>query len=369
MKQPVVLEISSAMSIGGGEIHFIHLAAGLLRHECRVSAVVRPGSPLIPKLQEISAPIYELPMRNSLDILSILRLRRLSERLGAHVIHAHVARDYLIAAAASGKGRGLIITRHLLLPIKRSVLHRMCFQRVNRFIAVSGGVKQELLRCNDIDPARVVVIPNGVPVERFRTTTRVEDLREQLGLPQGAPVVGIMGQISPHKGHEDFVEAAAMISGAYPDTLFLVVGEESENGHFVQTLRTRIREKDLEKKFFFTGFLEDVPSALALMKVLAVPSWEEPFGLVVLEAMAAGVPVVATDLGGPAEILENGVNGLLVKPRAPQELAGAIASILSDPERANTLSSNALQCVQERYTLDLQVKRTADLIREVAALK
>jgi len=368
MKRPKLLEISSAMHMGGGEIHFINLLAGLAGDQCDVYAAVRPGSPLIPKLREIPVPVYTLSLRNTLDFFSALNLRRLSDRLEADILHAHVARDYLIAAAACGKRRRLVLTRHLLLPMRRSVLHRACFRRVDRFIAVSQGVKQELVRHEAIDPERVVVIPNGVPVERFQAGSKIEGLRERLGIPRNARAVGIVGQISPHKGHEDLVEAAARLSPQYPETVFLVVGVESGDGLFVSKLRSQINKKGLEKKFFFAGFVEDVPSVMGLMDILAAPSWEEPFGLVILEAMAAGIPVVATDMGGPREILENGVSGLLVAPRAPWELAEAIASILTNPELGARLSRNGRERVERHYNLELQVRRTTDVLKEVAAL-
>jgi glycosyltransferase involved in cell wall biosynthesis len=312
MKRPIVLEISSAMHMGGGEIHFINLVAGLLRGQCTVFAVARPQSPLIPKLREIGVPVYSLPLKHSLDFFSVWALRRLSEQLRADILHAHVARDYLIAAAARGKTRRLVLTRHLLLPISRSPLHRACFGRVDRFIAVSQSVKEVLIRHPGIDSGRVVVIPNGVPLEHFRASSESLAFRERLGIPRDAKVVGIVGQISPHKGHEDLVEAAARLSPHYPNMIFLAVGEESGDGSFIRKLRSQIIQKGLEKNFFFTGFSEDVPSAMGLLDLLAVPSWEEPFGLVILEAMAAGIPVVATDVGGPREIVENGVSGLLV---------------------------------------------------------
>lgn len=368
MKGPVVLEISSAMHMGGGEIHFINLAAGLLRGQCSVFAVVRPQSPLIPDLREIGVPVYRLPLMHSLDFFSAWGLRRLSEQIGANILHAHVARDYLIAAAARGKMRRLVLTRHLLLPISRSPLHSASLRRVDRFIAVSKSVKEVLIRHPGIDSARVVVIPNGVAVERFRASSGGIELRERLGIPRDVKVVGIVGQISPHKGHEDLVEAAARLSPCYPSTIFLVVGEESGDGTFVHKLRSKIMQKGLGEKFFFTGFLDDVPSAMGLLDLLAVPSWEEPFGLVILEAMAAGIPVVATDVGGPREIVENGVSGLLVAPRAPRELAEAIASILANPELRARLSRNGRERVERHYSLELQVRRTLDVFKEVAAL-
>ncbi|MBW2146700.1 MAG: glycosyltransferase family 4 protein [Deltaproteobacteria bacterium] len=369
MRHPVVLEISSAMHIGGGEVHFLNLVAGLSRDRFSVSAVVRPKSALIPKLKECSIPVYTLPLRNSLDLVSAYTLRRLSNRLGANIIHAHVGRDYLIAALACAKRCRLVVTRHLLLPMRRSPLHRVCFRKVDRFIAVSQSVKEALIRHEGIDPARVVVIPNGVSVGHLFPPASIGELRERLGIPPGVKVVGIVGQVSPHKGHEDFVEAAARLSTRHPGIIFLVVGEESGNGSFVRKLRSQIIQKGLEKRFFFTGFLEDVSSAMGLMDVLAVPSWEEPFGLVILEAMVAGVPVVATDVGGPGEILENGISGILVSPRAPGELAEAIVSILARPDLCAKLSQNGRVRVEKHYNIDLQVRRTADVFNKLGALQ
>lgn len=309
-----------------------------------------------------------LPFVNAADLYTALRLRGLVRRCGAGLVHAHCARDYIPAAFAATGNAALVFTRHLLYPLGRSPIHRWACGKVNAVIAVSEAVEKSLKEVGIIAPEKIVTIPNGVDVDAFSKVDgeKRTAFKKELGIPPEGRATGIVGQISPHKGHEDFVDAAAVVARRFPDVVFVIAGEDrSARRTFERRLREKIAALGIESRVVFTGFVQDVPKLLGVLDLLVVPSWEEPFGLVVAEAMAAGLPVVATGRGGPAEMLKSGETGILVEPRDPAGIAKAMEAVLENADLAERLSANARKVAVERYSLKRQLDETADLMRSL----
>jgi L-malate glycosyltransferase len=289
-----ILQVSSPLQLGGGETHVIELTQALRQRGHKVVLAGRPGGAVRPEV--------ELPFRNSLDVFTMLALRSCIDHERFDIVHAHVARDYpLVLGAARNLPPKVVLTRHLLHPVRSNFLYK----RVNGWIAPTQQILKTLTR---LKPRASAVIPNWVDLEKF--PYKPHDPRHPLTL-------GLLGQISPHKGHEDAVEAIRLLGPGYR---LLIAGKGEQK--YVSALR----EKSADLPIAFPGFVS-LPEFFDTIDVLLVPSWEEPFGLVVLEGMASGIPVIATAAGGPLEIIRSPVNGILVPPRDPKALAGAIASI------------------------------------------
>jgi len=292
-----ILQVSSPLQLGGGETHVIELTE-MLRHLGHdVIVIGRRGAAVRPQI--------EFSFLNSFDVHTVLRLRALLKREHFDVVHAHVARDYpLVLAAASGLSIKVVLTRHLLYPIKSKFLYR----RVNGWIAPT---KQILETLAPLKPHIAEVIPNWVDVEKFAFKPHA---------PHTPVTLGILGQIAPHKGHDDAIEAVRLLGPAYR---LVVAGKGPDD--YVEELKRKSSNLDVT----FPGFVA-LPDFFNSIDVLLVPSWEEPFGLVILEGMASGIPVIATSAGGPLDILRPGVDGLLVPPRSPQALADAVIAALAE---------------------------------------
>jgi glycosyltransferase involved in cell wall biosynthesis len=328
-----ILQVCSADVLGGGEVHVIELTAKLREFGHDVSVAGRPGGPL-----EID---YGLRFLNAMDLVTAYRLRRIVTAHGFDIVHAHLARDYPVAAAAlAGLGKPrLVLTRQLIFPVSRNPLYR----RVDGWIVTTGQIRDSILRH---DPAAVEVIPNWVDVRTLPLGT------DRPGPPS---ILGLLGQVSPHKGHDDAIE---MMRRLGPGFRLLVAGR-GEPG-YEQRLRSRAEGLPVE----FVGFV-DSRKFLPRIDVLILPSWEEPFGIVVLEAMAAGVNVVATDRGGPPEILDHGQAGLLVGPRDPEAMANAILKLAADAGLRATLRREARKRVESRYDIHLTVPRIEAFYRRL----
>ena len=198
---------------------------------------------------------------------------------------------------------------------------------------------------------KITVVYNGVDPEKFNIDRKEAScaLRYELNLPVNGKIVAIIGAIIPRKDQLMFVNAASRLISSMPEVAFLVVGE----GHsdYVQLVQNRVEEYGLAMKFRFVGWRSDIPRILAGVNLLVIAADEEPFGRTVIEAMAAGVPVVSTKCGGPEEIILDGITGLLVSPGNSTEMADAIERILIDSEFSANLVKAGKNRLNNMFTL------------------
>jgi L-malate glycosyltransferase len=359
-----ILQICSARQLGGGEKHLADLANGLARRGHDVYAALIPGSPLLAELSSvIKQNIVELPMRNSLNVGSALKLARFVRQHEIEIVHAHVARDYPLAALAARRaGAPLVLTRHVLFPLSR--IHRVTLRRTSRVIAVSQAVAEGLQAQGLFDPEKVVRIHNGIDVDRFvKGREAVAGHEETAGKKFR---VGMIGHLAPIKGPEDFIRAAAIVCGVRDDVEFVVAGEDkSRSGEHRRRLEKLIDELGLNRRVSLPGWVEDVASILPTFDLFVSPSRSEPFGLSIVEAMAAGVSVIATMSEGACEIIEDDQTGGLVPVGDVEALASAIGEFLSDAKKRNRLSDNARRAVRERFSLARMLEATEEVYRQV----
>ena len=371
-----ILQISSAVNFGGGERHLVDLCENLHSADdeekgCEIFVAARARADWVARLSFLPKEnIVRLPLKNSLDVFSARRLAKFIRDKNIEILHAHLARDYPIAAfAARAAGVKLVLTRHLLFPLKR--LHRFVLpNNATTFIAVSNGVRRSLLAQNLLPPERVRLIYNGIKVGQFNKSegTSGEEiaLRQRLNLPENSKLVGIVGEIAAHKGQTDFARAAPEILKRFPDSRFLIVGRDNSAGEKHQTkLENLIGRLELQNKIRLLGWSDDVTSIYQTLDLFVSASRVEPFGLVIVEAMAAGCAVVATMTDGAREILEDGKTGRLVPPKNPQALAAAVIEILSDENLRRNLSANARRAASEKFSVERMAAETQQLYKEI----
>lgn len=369
-----ILQINSARVLGGGERHLSDLTRGLVARGHEVHAALRPSSPLREEFDGLGrVKVVTLPLRNSLDLQSALGLARYVREQRIQIVHAHVARDYTLAALAARAAphARLVITRHLLYPLNR--LHALTLPKETRAIAVSGGVARVLRAQRLFAPDNIHLIPNGIDVSRFERAAgdaaRLDEFRRRL--PSRAPrLVGVAGELREHKGQEEFVRAAAALAPQFPEADFLIAGEDaSHDKAYRGRLERLVNELGLEGRVHLLGWLEDVAPFMRSLEVFVSSSRVEPFGLVMAEAMASGAAVVATDTDGAREIIEDGVTGRLVPVGDASALASAVADLLSDGTQRRALAERARAAVRERFGLARMVEETERVYEEALGLR
>lgn len=345
-----ILQVSSATEMGGGEAHLAGLVRALATRGHSVYLAVRPNSPLRSALVETAVDWCELPLRNSLDVQSARRLAELVIREGIDIIHAHVGRDYLVAALAArraGRAR-LVLTRHHYLPISKNAIYRWLLSDVSAVIAVSAAVRRSLIERLALPEERIHIIPNWVDASRFQAGDR-QTVRAKYHL-NSKLVVACIGQIAPFKGQEEFLRAAHRVAGMRPDSQFLIVGDEADpKAPFTRQLKQTLETLGDGRRISFTGYIEDIAELLAAVDVVVVPSWDEGFSIVTIEALAARCVVIASDVGGIRDIIKEGRTGMLVPPRDVNALANRLLWVLSDAPLRERLSDHGYRDVLARF--------------------
>ena len=363
-----ILQISSAQSLGGGERHLADLANGLAARGHDVYVALRPKSPLIEELDRLKVEnIFTLPLRNSLDAKSARDLSRLVRENKIQIVHAHMARDYPLAAYAARRNPAskLILTRHVLFPLNR--LHWITFAKAARIIAVSQAVASQLQ--SDIGGAaeKITVVRNGINTARFVRTKTDFDRRQFLDrwkLPADSLLVGTVGELTPLKGQEEFVRTAREILKQFPQAHFIIAGIDHSRGSQHQTqLEQLIKDLDLTTRVTLVGWLENLADLFCALDVFVSASHTESFGLAIAEAMASGTAVVSTETKGARELIEAGNTGLLVPIGAVEKLTEAIVLLLKKTDQRVRLGSAAQQAALANFSLERMIAETEEIYR------
>jgi glycosyltransferase involved in cell wall biosynthesis len=222
---------------------------------------------------------------------------------------------------------------------------------VDAVLVNSAAAAAELVKRFRVPPEKVVSVGTGIDLRRIAEARAGDELASELGLA-GRTVVGTVAKLSPVKGHQHFIAAAAEIAKARPDVVFLIVGD----GIRKKELEDMATELGIADRVTFAGVRDDVPSLLELMDVFVLGSLSEGSPNAVLEAMAAGLPVVATDVGGLPEMVIDGESGILVPPGDSDALAEAIGELLDDPSRAETMGRAGLALAMDRHDIEKVVR-------------
>lgn len=368
-----ILQISSAQALGGGERHLADLANALSVRGHEVFAALRHGSPLIGALANLPQDrIYTLPLRNALDATSASELARIVRKRKIEIAHAHMARDYPLAAFATRRNRNarLILTRHVMFPLGR--IHALTLSHAARVIAVSDAVARRLLEQRLFPPDKIVAVKNGIDVERFEKARLSFDHDEfcgRMGLPADSLLVGTVGELTKLKGQRDFLQAAALVAGRFLKAHFVVAGlDTSRVQEHLASLRQLISELKLEDRVHHFGWLDDIAQLYCALDIFVSASHSESFGLAIVEAMACGTPVVATATDGAREIIDDGKVGRLVPIGEIDALARAVVELLEDSVRRQQLAVAGQARARERFSLDRMVSETERVYCEALGL-
>lgn len=308
-------------------------------------------------------------IRNSFGMFSAKRIARFIEKNKIDVLHAHVARDYLAAGIAcriAGDTK-LVLTRHVMFPLKP--FHRFALRNVDAAIGVSSAVKVQLEK---IFPAhKVMMIPNGIHI----VEKTVEEKKQQAGefrefhsIPADSPLVVTIGELLVLKGQRDFVLAANEILRLHPDCRFVIAGKDNSiDQKFRRELKRLVRVFGHEDRFLWLDWLDDISPLLYAADIFVSPSHTESFGLAILDAMAAGTPVIATETDGAKELLR-GTNAL-TPVKDPLALANRISDLLNEPASRRALGEQLFRSAIDNYGLTAMADATETVYRKICPAK
>ena len=326
----------------------------------RAALVAHPDGELRRRAAE-GLDLIPIAPRMEMDLSAAWKFSRIIKRLQPDVIHAHDPHGVALAALAlsigSGAAKGepapaLVAARRVDFHLKGNSFSRWKYRQVDCFIAASEAIRQMLV--GDGVPAdHTVTVHEGIDVEHVIAAPAV-NVHEAFWLPHGSPVVGNVAALVPHKGQRYLIDAAHLVVQQVPDARFVILGE----GELREHLEKQVREHHLEKHVLLPGFRTDVLGCIKGFDLFAMSSVTEGLGTSLLDAMACARPIVATRAGGIPEIVEDGVNGLLVPARDHHALAEAIVRALKDADLRQRMGDAGFARVQRA------IYRRADGVRD-----
>lgn len=360
---------------GGMKKHVLSLLAKMNRNLFELFLACPPGT-LEQEASSLGVTVTPILLSGELSMVDDWNaIRRLVSILREHeitIMHAHGAKAGLIGrlSARLAKTPVVFMTAHNFVisdewpTWKKSffaLAERILARYTDKIITASNALREELINREKINPAKLVTVYNGIDCTPFREIQERKAVLRSLGLPPLGRVVGMVSRLIPQKGVSYFLKAAANIAGNY-QVNFLIVGD----GPYRRQFEEEALALGLQNRLVFAGERQDIAAILSVLDVLALPSLTEgglPF--IILEAMAASCPVVATRVGGIPEIVYNNINGLLVPAKDYQMLADAIAGLLIDREKAALISRKGRKFVLDNLIIDNMVQKVEDEYKTV----
>ncbi len=317
-----------------------------------------PRGVLSQRLAQAGLPTAGLTVRNDLDILAGIRLRRLVWTEGFQVVHFHTARAHALSPWLRGLRVKRVVTRRMDYRVRPGWFTRLLYEdSVDAVVAISQGVRSALL-VGGVSPSRIHIIPSGIDTARFTLTT--EQRTQQRAAQRIAPdarVVLAVGTLAERKGQRTLLQAAVFLQQKGVRLRYLICGD----GPLRAVLENEAQALGLALNIQFLGFCSDIIKYLAVTDVFVhVPLWEG-LGIAVIEALAAGLPVVASRVGGIPELVEDGRSGLLVPPQEPIALAAAIERIVQDLPSAQALGTAGQSSIRTRYDVTVMAQANEEL--------
>lgn len=366
--QTKILYLITTFSVGGAEMHLLSLVKGLPKDKYDITVAflkeeAQEARSLVPDFKALGVKVVDLKMKSRFDIVTLLRLYRLMRKGKFQILHTHLFRADLF---------GLPIGKLAGVPVLVSTVHntedffsnpligfflRQSYNFAHKIITISTAVKETLVKDIGVALDKIAIIYYGLEIENsHREKTALEtDIRQKLGIEKQVPLIGTVGRLAVQKGHRYLIEAFPSVKEEFPNAKLLIVGHDDEG--LRENLEGLIARLGLEGEVFLPGYI-DGASVMNSIEVFVLPSLWEGLGLVLLEAMAAGKPIVASRVSAIPEIVIDGETGVLIPPKNPKALADAIISMLRDPERSREMGRKGQERLVREFSVDKMVSET-----------
>jgi glycosyltransferase involved in cell wall biosynthesis len=358
-----LLLVVDSLEVGGAERQVVDLAVALRRKGYGVTIACSVAGDLSGALEEAGIPVRPLLRRLAKRRLSLayaLRLRRLLRKERFDLVHAHIYASVVAAAIATLRSDvPLVITEHTEASWqdwRARWVSRWVYRRVARIIAVSTPIRRRLIERDNVHPDLIAIVPNAVVSTSgpHADAPLPAELRERL-------LVGVVARLQPEKGVAIFLKAAARVAPQFPEAHFVVAGD----GPLRQQLADLAEDLGLKSRVHFLGFRSNASALMKSLDVLVVPSLSEGSPLVTLEAMAAGVPVVASAVGGIPDQMRHDKEGLLIPPGDPDALGDTLLALLRDTDHARRLGEAGRRRATSRFSHATMVRQIEDVYHAV----
>ena len=359
----VLFIIDELCEMGGAERVLLKMVRLMPQQAFRCSLLTFKIRPEIEELRNIGCPLYVWPLRKTYDwnalkvagqILRLIRQERVS------IVHTFFeTSDIWGAMVARISGCPVLISSRRDLGILRSRKHRIAYRMIGHFydavLAVSPQVREFCIQTDGLKPARVHTLFNGLEMDPVIGAEGRAVMRRRDAIPENVPVIATVANIRRVKGLDVLVRAARLVCDQHPDTIFLIIGRKSEQ-EYCRELEEMVHSLGLDSNFRMVGSREDVLSLLKMSDVFCLPSRSEGFSNALIEAMACGLPCVATDVGGNREALEDQVSGFIVASEDWQKMGDRLTALLDDRQMAAGMGRHGEAVVRQKFTAEAMME-------------
>jgi glycosyltransferase involved in cell wall biosynthesis len=366
-----LLQLTSTSDLGGAESMVLQLIQALEKpsaeghggFECVVASLVGGGA-LIDRARELGFSATHLEFRSPFDPSGILRLYRLIRQHRIEVVQTHGLRADSVGriVARLAGARAVISTIHSIDPWRRRrhvFLDRLTSGWVTQWVSVCQAAKDATVAREGYSARRIEVVPIGIeprPVSRLN----LDATRKVLNIPAHAePVVGVLANLREMKGHRDILAALPALRQRHPSIVFVFAGKDTSNG----AIQREAQQLGVEEAIRFPGFVQDVPALLGAIDIFCLPSHWEGLPVSIIEAMHAGLAIIATRVGGIPELIDDGRHGILIPPKDPAALVDAIDGLAKNWARRTNLGRAALQRAITEFTVSMMARRMEVIYR------
>jgi glycosyltransferase involved in cell wall biosynthesis len=363
-----ILHVITSLDVGGAQKHLLSLASGLKRRGHTADVAFFKNPTLEGEFRRAGIEVFDLGAKGAFSPTLLPRLVRLLRGGRYDILHTH-----LLKADAYGVVAGIVAGTRLRIASKHNdervlrkpvvaVAHGALSRLNHRVVVLSDYVGRYMAEMGRVDRDRITRVYYGLPPTSAATPEDGRRVRAELGVAPDVPLVATVGRLTEQKGLICLLRAMAVLRQSVPEARLLIVGDAQDGREeYKQALLHARQELALGDAVVFTGVRDDVPAVLRAADLFVMASLWEGFGLVFLEAMAAGCPIVATNVSAIPEVVEDGRTGLLVPPRDPGALSDAMRELLLDREEAHRMGQAGLQRLKERFTEERMIEVTEQL--------
>jgi len=349
----MILHINTAETWRGGEQQLLYLTNGLEKRKIPQVIVGQPNSELEARTKHLK--FIPIPIRGEWDIFCIPKILKIIDLYQIQLIHAHTARAHTIALFLKifRPNLVLIVSRRVDFSTKKSWGSKWKYRskKNNLFICVSNKIREVLIQ-EKVNPEKVITIHSGIDISRFTKKVNNSYLGKEFSIPPKTTILGNIAALVDHKDHKTLLKAISLIPSQKKLKLF-IIGE----GELEQELKELAQSLNLKERVIFTGFRTDIVEFLQFFHIFVLTSKEEGLGTTILDAMACGLPIIATNAGGISEMVEHEKGGYLATPKDSVEIAEYIDKLISNPSLQKKFGAYNKIAVQS-FSIENTIEKT-----------
>lgn len=358
-----LLHTESSLAMGGQEMRILTEMEKLAAFGYSSLLAAPRGSAINAEARHRGLPVRDVAFRGSFDPQSVWRIARILRLEGIHVVNAHGSKDaWNSSLPARLLGRRIVRARHVGNPIRSGKIARLIYGPLCDRIVVTSEAIARGMREKGVRAKRIDCVPTGIDVDKFASAARTGDFRREYGVAPDAPLVGMVSVLRGDKGPREFIRAATLLAGSGSPAFFALVGDGPRRAE----LEAMIREAHLQERVIMPGHRRNIAEILKEFTVAVVPSTQtDGIPQAILQAFAAGAPLVASDVGGVNEVAKHGETAWCVPAKSAEALAEGIATVLSDGTLRARLTEEALKLVGSRFSEQSMLKRMDAIYRSL----